>query len=148
MTLWGLAVGLICLGMSPIPLLAQPALQDLLEEQLIQGMNQGMKGDLLAAIAIFSSLIARHPDYADAYFNRGIAYRKLGKTPAAIADFDQAINFLPTLAEAYHERALLRLELGENSLAQQDLERAAKLYQAQQNPHGDRAVKLLLQQIP
>ena len=61
----------------------------------------------LAAIAIFSRLIAQYPRYAEAYYNRGVAQRKLGNDKAAIADYNQALKINSKLAEAYQERGLL-----------------------------------------
>jgi tetratricopeptide (TPR) repeat protein len=104
-----------------------------LEEQLIEGMDQGMKGNYPAAIKIFSRLIQAHPNYADAYYNRGIAKVKLGDKKGAIADDNQAIQINPDLAEAYQERGNLLLDLNSKTEAIKDFQKAAQLYKKQGN---------------
>jgi tetratricopeptide (TPR) repeat protein len=104
-----------------------------IEEQLIEGMDQGMKGDYKGAIRIFSRLIQAYPHYADAYYNRGLAKAKLGDKQAAIADYNEAIKINTNLAEAYEERGNLWLELENKSRAIQDFQKAVKLYQKQGN---------------
>jgi len=104
-----------------------------IEEQLIEGMDQGMKGDYKGAIRIFSRLIQAYPHYADAYYNRGLAKTKLGDKQGAIADYNEAIKLNINLAEAYEERGNIWLELENKSRAMQDFQKAAKLYQKQGN---------------
>ena len=107
-----------------------------IEEQLIEGMDQGMKGDYKAAIRIFSRLIQTYPHYADAYYNRGLAKKKLGDTEGAIADYNQAIKIDKNLAEAYQERGNIWLELKNKDKAIQDFKKAAELYKKQDNAIG------------
>jgi tetratricopeptide (TPR) repeat protein len=103
-----------------------------------------MKGDYAGAIAVFSQLIKRHPRYVEAYFNRGIAYGRIGQTQAAIADYTKVIRLAPHYAEAYHERGLLWQKLGKSRAAQKDLQQAARLYQAQGNRFGYQSLEPLL----
>jgi tetratricopeptide (TPR) repeat protein len=107
-----------------------------IEEQLIEGMDQGMKGDYQAAIRIFSRLIQTYPNYADAYYNRGLTKNKLGDTQGAIADYNQAIKIDTNLAEAYQERGNIWLELKNKDKAIQDFKKAAELYKKQDNAIG------------
>ena len=44
------------------------------------------KGDYDAAIADYSRAIEIDPNYAFAYYNRGLAYRRIGNDDAADAD--------------------------------------------------------------
>ena len=104
-----------------------------IEEQLIEGMDQGMKGNYLGAIQIFSRLIQAYPHYADAYYNRGLAKAKLGDTQGAIADYNQAIKIDTNLAEAYQERGNIWLELKNKDKAILDFKKAAELYKKQNN---------------
>jgi tetratricopeptide (TPR) repeat protein len=107
-----------------------------IEEQLIEGMDQGMKGNYLGAIQIFSRLIQAYPHYADAYYNRGLAKAKLGDTQGAIADYNQAIKIDTNLAEAYQERGNIWLELKNKDKAILDFKKAAELYKKQDNTIG------------
>jgi tetratricopeptide (TPR) repeat protein len=107
-----------------------------IEEQLIEGMDQGMKGDYKAAIRIFSRLIQSYPNYADAYYNRGLAKAKLGEKKDAIADYNQAIKIDMNLAEAYQERGNIWLELKNKDKAILDFKKAAELYKKQDNAIG------------
>jgi tetratricopeptide (TPR) repeat protein len=104
-----------------------------IEEALIEGMDEGMKGNYLGAIQIFSRLIQAYPNYADAYYNRGLAKAKLGDKQGAIADYNEAIKINLNLAEAYEERGKLWLELQYKNQAIKDFQKAAQLYQKQGN---------------
>jgi tetratricopeptide (TPR) repeat protein len=104
-----------------------------IEEQLIEGMDQGMKGNYLGAIQIFSRLIQTYPHYADAYYNRGLAKAKSGDKQAAIADYNEAIKIDTNLAEAYEERGNLWLKLKDKNQAIKDFKKAAELYKKQDN---------------
>ena len=48
------------------------------------------------AIADFSRAIELNPDYADAYFGRGMAQERLGVTSMAIIDYHAAIHIDPS----------------------------------------------------
>ena len=104
-----------------------------IEEQLIEGMDQGMKGNYSGAIQIFSRLIQSYPHYADAYYNRGLAKAKLGDKKGAIADYNKAIEIDTNLAEAYEERGNLWLKLKDKNQAIKDFKKAAELYKKQKN---------------
>ena len=104
-----------------------------IEEQLIEGMDQGMKGNYSGAIQIFSRLIQAYPHYADAYYNRGLAKAKLEDKQGAIADYNEAIKIDTNLAEAYEERGNLWLKLKDKNQAIKDFKKAAELYKKQKN---------------
>ncbi len=110
-----------------------PEISEQLEEELIKGMDQGIKGNYSEAIRIFSRLIQAHPYYADAYYNRGIAKAKLADKQGAIRDYNQAIQINNNLAEAYQERGYIWLDLGNKAQAIKDFQKAAQLYQQQGN---------------
>ena len=84
-------------------------------------------GQHYAAIADFDTAIRLEPDYALAYYNRGVAKRKLGQLNAAIADYDTAIQLKPDLAEAYYNRGQAKARLNRRSAAKQDLQTALRL---------------------
>ena len=69
---------------------------------------------------------ASTPNYAAAYYNRGIAWRHKGDPDRAIADYDQAIKLNPTAA-AYNNRGSAWAAKGEFDRAMADLDQAIKL---------------------
>ena len=66
-------------------------------------------------------------DYAEAYYNRGIARLVLGDYKAALADFDHAISLNPDYAEAYSNRGNAKRALGDDEAAIADFDRAIRL---------------------
>ena len=68
-------------------------------------------------IADYDAAIARNPDGANAYLNRGIAKRGLGQYEAAIADYDAAIARNPDGANAYLNRGIAKRGLGQYEAA-------------------------------
>lgn len=67
--------------------------------------NKMRQGDYSEAIAIITCLLARHPDNANDYNNRGFIYYQSGELDAALADYNKAIQINPDLAAAYNNRA-------------------------------------------
>lgn len=85
-------------------------------------------GQLDEAIAAYSDAIHLNRCYAEAYHNRGLAYRKkLGTLELAIEDYTTAIELNPEFAQAYFNRgeAWLRMRKWDNLRA--DLAVAQKL---------------------
>ena len=46
--------------------------------------------DFTAAVADYTAAIERDPDFAEAYYNRGLVYIYLGRNDAGIADLSKA----------------------------------------------------------
>jgi len=67
-------------------------------------------------------------EHAEAYYNRGVAYAKLGEHKRAIKDYDRAIELNPEDAEAYINRGLAYARLGEHDRAREDILRAGNLF--------------------
>ncbi|MBV8846400.1 MAG: tetratricopeptide repeat protein [Bryobacterales bacterium] len=67
------------------------------------------RGDPDGAIADFTRAIELRPDYAEAYYFRGLAKRAKGDKDGAVADFMKAIGLKPDYAEA---KAQLRTVAG------------------------------------
>lgn len=66
-------------------------------------------------------------ELARAYNNRGIAYRRLGRTRKAIDDYDRALRLDPNLADTYNNRGYAYYGLGEVRKAIRDFDRAIQL---------------------
>ncbi|MFZ1109035.1 MAG: tetratricopeptide repeat protein [Rhodomicrobium sp.] len=84
-------------------------------------------GDYDRAISDYNQAIRLKPDYADAYNNRGNAYRAKGDNDRAIADYDQAIRLKPDYASAYNNRGASYNEKGDNDRAIADYDQAIRL---------------------
>ena len=69
------------------------------------------------AIAEFDEAIRLNPDYAYAYYNRGLAYFDLGQLERAIQDYDEVIHLYPVYAEAYYNRGFAYRPLGKKTEA-------------------------------
>ena len=65
------------------------------------GMNLMAPGNYQNAIAHFDRAVAIWPQFADAYFQRGVAYQSLKQPDRAMADFDRALDYNPAMAHAY-----------------------------------------------
>jgi tetratricopeptide (TPR) repeat protein len=76
--------------------------------------------DYETAIREFTQAIAAAPEFAEAYYLRGVVYAEDDQSAAAEADLSQAIALQPDLVEAYYERGRLYLhylERPEDALA-------------------------------
>ena len=80
----------------------------------------GDKGDTDRAIADYTEAIRLDPKLANAYNNRGTAYRDKGDTDRAIADFTEAIRLDPKYANAYVNRGLAYEKLADFARARSD----------------------------
>ena len=67
------------------------------------------------------------PEYADAYFNRGVSYYELGEFQLSIADLTRAIQLNPKDDNYYGRRSLAYLFADEPELAQADQDRCDEL---------------------
>jgi tetratricopeptide (TPR) repeat protein len=84
-------------------------------DQLKSG-NSKMYEDA-GAVVDYSIAIKSDPDYAIAYFNRGLAYANLGNSDDAIADFTTALKLEPNDAIAYRNRAVSHEQKGDFNAA-------------------------------
>jgi Tfp pilus assembly protein PilF len=75
------------------------------------------------SIVLWSYVIEKEPERAPfAYYNRGMAFGKMGRPDQAIADFDRAIALNPSYYEAYNNRGLAFEKMGRPDMAIKDLE--------------------------
>ena len=106
-----------------------PTLSDIIEAFRHHdiGANLLRQRHLEEAITEFDIAISLDPNFAVAYNNRGIAYKRLGQPERAMEDFNEVIRFDPLNAEAHALRAWLHTLLFEEAEAQGDMERALEL---------------------
>jgi len=79
------------------------------------------------ALRAFAKSIHLNPFNPRAYFNRAIAYEKVGNLHQAIDDYCAAIELAPEDAKIYYRRGMARKRLGQEDEALHDLEQAARL---------------------
>jgi len=70
------------------------------------------RGDTQRAIDIYNLVLSLDSADAEAYFNRGLAYRRAGELRKAYADYSKALEEDSTLAKAYYERGSLAFDAG------------------------------------
>jgi tetratricopeptide (TPR) repeat protein len=88
---------------------------------------EGKYIDPQKAIKYLNSAIKLQSDYAEAYYNRGLAYYNLDQYQRAIEDYNEAIRLQPDLAEAYCNRGNAYKNLGHNQRAIEDYNEAIRL---------------------
>jgi tetratricopeptide (TPR) repeat protein len=83
------------------------------QEWYQQGLDKANAQDFQGAIATFDQLLQTYPDCAEAYYQRGLAYFKLGNVEGnierAIADYTQAIELNFQSFSVYYARGLAYL---------------------------------------
>lgn len=94
----------------------------------LKGNVQLQKREYKEAIRYYSEAIAKKPDFADAYNNRGLARFRNDDPEGALADYTRAIEADPDFATAYLNRAEVLLETGDARGSLADLERIEKQY--------------------
>jgi peptidoglycan hydrolase-like protein with peptidoglycan-binding domain len=114
------------------PATGQPsaAMFEELEDYALEasGLDQFRKGAYEAAILTYSRIIQRKSKYADAYFNRGLAYNNSGHREQALADYEKAIQLDPWHNRAYLDRANIRYQQGLYRDAARDYFKVLKLW--------------------
>ena len=78
-------------------------------------------------IVNYTKFLRLNPDDADAYYNRGNTYGKLGKYQLAIDDYNRAIRINPDYAIAYNNRGIAYNDLGKYQLAIDDYNNAIRI---------------------
>ena len=80
------------------------------------------------AIKLCNEAIEIYPNYANAYYNRGLAYSGIGEHEQAIDDYTKAIEFDSNNAKAYNMRGFSYYALKQYEQAIADYSQAIELY--------------------
>lgn len=98
------------------------------------------------AIADFNGALAVDPDYADAYFGRGMALGRMGKMDEGIADIGKFLARNPNSSIGYTKRGVRYLWKGDFARAEADLGRAIEINPENAEAHDDLGVILARRQ--
>ena len=100
----------------------------LAQRHLERGEALSEARDYTAAIEAYSSALRLHPNFAEAFNDRGFAHYLRGEAELAIADFTRAIELRPNYPKAYNSRGVVFMSNGyESSRAIADFDRAIAL---------------------
>lgn len=114
-------MGILFLGISSA--YAETAQEAL--NKAIEYINQDENYD--AAITEINKAIELSPNWADAYYNRGLAYSRKLNYNQAISDYTKAIELNPNYAAAYNNRAVNYYLINNYDMAWQDVHKAESL---------------------
>ena len=78
-------------------------------------------------IRFYTEAIRLNPDYAVAFYNRGIAHSDKGDLDGALQDYSEAIRLKPDYAVAFNNRGIARRDKGDLDGALQDYSEAIRL---------------------
>ena len=76
-------------------------------------MKRGTEDDLRRSINDFSAVIEAMPSSANAWLNRGVCHKRLGRPDLALADYDRTIIVEPENVSAHINRAIIFGDRGE-----------------------------------
>ncbi len=89
--------------------------------------KNGKYTDFGKVLQYLNKAISLDSNYAEAYFNRGIAWENKGKSDRAISDYNKAIELNPTDAVAYYNREIAWKNKGESDQVISDYNKAIEL---------------------
>ena len=113
------------------------------EDLVSLGNCKADAGDDRGAISDYNEAIRINPNYADAYYNRGVVYSDRGEDDRAIFDYNEAIRINPNHADAYYNRGDYYRQRGNLERAIHDFRKAADLYWQQGSTDAIRYKKAL-----
>ncbi len=111
----------VCLIAYPLLIHAQSA-----ETCFIKGMDKMTLRDFDSAEYFFNKAIEIDPEFAEAFFRRGISREKAGRIMEAFDDYSFAISIHPQ-AKYYNNRGIIRFVQGDNLTAISDYDSAIVL---------------------
>ena len=94
------------------------------EESVIKGVKAFEAGNDTLAIKYFSEAIEKNPDFAGAYYGRGISRKNIKDYENAISDFSKAIELKPEGAQPYKSRGGIYVFYKEYEKALSDFNKA------------------------
>ncbi|MCQ2736471.1 MAG: tetratricopeptide repeat protein [bacterium] len=87
--------------------------EDFVEAMSVLGVCYSERGQLIEALDLFLKARTANSKYAEAYFNAGNTYVKLGKYPEALAEYREAVKLDKDNFDFVYECAILEEECGD-----------------------------------
>ena len=97
------------------------------ETAIQRGQEQMKSRDYPGAIQSFARAIMLRPNYAPAYYSRGVAQQNLEHNEVAIQNYSEALRLAPNMALAYAARGVCLVRLHRDPDALIDFQRALEL---------------------
>jgi len=110
------------------------------DAQLVRGVDQMRQGDADAAIATFSAIIARKPEFAEGWNKRATLYYLTGDYARSLHDCDEVVKRNPSHFGALSGYGQIYLRLGQPDRALRYFERALAV-----NPNMDQVAEVIRQ---
>ncbi len=98
-----------------------------LKEIILEGNEYLDSRHLSVALDYYDQAIKIDPNYADAWNNKGIALRNLGKYDEAIECYDRAIKIEPNYADAWNNKGVSLRKIGQQKDADRCFTKAREL---------------------
>jgi tetratricopeptide (TPR) repeat protein len=95
-------------------------------------------GEFDRAISAFTQAITLKPDYAEAYYNRGLVYYEIKAADRALDNFSEAIRLNKSYAAAYFNRGLVYADRGDYVRALADYSETIRLNPAHAKARNNR----------
>ncbi len=95
------------------------------EDFVLEATDFYYKGEFDRAIDALDKAIELKPDFAEAWYNKGITFSVMGRVEEEIMAYDHALAINPRYAEAWNNKAS---SLGKLGRYEEALEAAAKAY--------------------
>ncbi|MBR8834562.1 MAG: tetratricopeptide repeat protein [Stigonema ocellatum SAG 48.90 = DSM 106950] len=97
------------------------------EELYNKGLEKAKEKDYAGAIEEFTRVLQDAPYFAEAYFQRGLAYYDSGAVLQAVSDYTEVLKLNSQSVEAYYCRALARVVLKNLPGALEDVDQVIRL---------------------
>ena len=93
-----------------------------------RGITSAIQGQYERAIADFGRAVRRNPQFAMAYYNRGLVYYLvLGQTDKAVSDFTKVIEITPDFKDGYMNRGEIYIKTQEYEKAISDFSQVIEI---------------------
>ncbi|WP_320045266.1 tetratricopeptide repeat protein [uncultured Desulfobacter sp.] len=101
------------------------------------------QGRVEEAIEAFDRMLHLNPDFAEGYYNRGVAFSQIGRTQEAVQDYTMAVELTPNFYNAHLNLGLVFAARGDFNQAVQSFNRAIDINPDNALGYNNRAFSLM-----